>query len=206
LAKIQQTLVVEAKKKLFEKLSPAFLNNVTNQIGQIAIRIIERRTASGIDVNGKKFRPLSPKYIALKKRVIAGDNKAKGKYKSGKKQGKARVNITIARLIKQKIPGKAARAIPDYMQLTGRLMDSLSFHLLPPKIIFNRVVLSVRFFLRNDGGKPSNDLKAEGLQQMGRDMFFMSKSGVYKIKERQIISEFVSDAFKNRLSGIRVKS
>ena len=182
---VTQTLKAEFYRNLNSKISSSDLKKVSEQIGLAMIESIYERTNAGIDVNGQRFKALSPKYKSFKEKYIKGQIKGRGKKPSR----------TMQRL-KSNLKWRA-KSMPNFMRLTGALFDDIQVEpLVSQQNAQNKITISMRFKVLS-GSKD----KAQGLIGMGRDMFFVPTGGAYKTKQMNIARDILINYFKSKIKG-----
>lgn len=192
---VKQNITITARSMMAKALDTHSLYTIGIKLGQLIIDLIKMRTDAGYDIYGRRFKPLTPNYRKIKERVIRGQ--ATRRLKSGR----TKTNRTIERLIRQKRPGMAARAVNDYMHLTGQLWSDLRFDLKKPVVnLFGKIKIPIQFYVAQKSLK-----KAIGLKEMGRDMFGLAKAGAFKDKEQELIKDAMIELFKNRISNLNIK-
>lgn len=193
MANYEQIIKFEARRKLTKAISTHILYQIQSKLAQLTMKLIERRTDSGYDINSRRFKALTPAYKKLKQRVISGQSKRLLKNKS------ISLNKSIARLIGRKVPGKAARAISDYMHLTGELFEDIGFNIKKPQWTASKITLPIVITVNERSSK-----KAEGLVKMGRNMFGLARSGRFVDFERNLLARTMTELFQNKITNAKV--
>lgn len=195
MANVGQNITIQARSLMKKAIDTHILYQIGIRLGQLIVNLIKMRTDAGYDIYGRKFKPYSAMYKKLKQRVIQNQPYIRTK------SGKIRKSRYIERLIKQKKPGMAARAVNDYMHLTGQLWSDLSFDLKKPTMsLFGRIKIPIQFYVAQKSVKKAMDLK-----RMGRDMFGLAKAGAFKDKEEYIIRRTLVELMKNQISNVNIR-
>ncbi len=193
MANYEQIIKYEARVKLTKAISTHVLYQIQSKLAQLTMKLIERRTDSGYDINSRKFKVLTPAYKKLKQRVIMNQSKRLLKNKS------ISLNKSIARLMGRKVPGKAARNISDYMHLTGELFEDIGFNIKKPQWSKSKITLPIVITVDERSSK-----KAEGLVKMGRNMFGLARSGRFVDFERNLLARTMTELFQNKITNAKV--
>lgn len=176
---VERDLVAKFKAYIGQQFGYDNVNKGLEAMGKEAVAIMRNRTLEGVDVTGKPFAKLTPKYSARKQKFIAGKTK--------KKAG-----------------GLAYRAkrMPDFMRLTGELFDDMSYSVVKQsRFVGNNLQLKFKLFI-----KPRSAPKAHGLINgsyggVPRNFFGIAESGSRKFKEQAVLFAAFKRASKIKGTG-----
>lgn len=176
---VERDLVAKFRALIGQRFGYENVNKGLDAMGKEAVQIMRNRTLEGVDVTGKPFQKLTPKYAVRKQKFIAG----KSKRKAGG------------------LPYRA-KGMPNFMRLTGELFDDMAYSVTKQtRFVGNNLTLKFRLFIR-----PRSAAKAHGLINgsyggVPRNFFGIAENGSRKFKEHAVLFAAFKRASKIKGSG-----
>lgn len=176
---VERDLVAKFKAYLGQQFGTDNVNKGIEAMGKEAIAIMRNRTLEGVDVTGKPFAKLTPKYSAIKQKFIAG----KSKRKAG---------------------GLAYRAkgMPNHMRLTGELFDDMAYSVTKQtRFVGNNLTLKFRLYIKTRSAPKAHGLINGSYGGVPRNFFGIAESGSRKLREQAVLFAAFKRASKIKGTG-----
>lgn len=162
---VSQDLTAKFLAVLGQRFGYETVNKGAKAMGATAVELIKVRTNNGIDINGKAFER-----YAKDKKGVSRYEQYKHKYINGKVKKKAGSSRW------------AARAVYDFMRLSGDLFDDIAYKTeSPTKFVGSKLNINFSVYIKQRSAP-----KAHGLMKK-RKFFGIATSGIQKFKEEKAL-------------------
>ena len=176
---ISQRIQAKIRNDLNKKFSSGELNRAAKAFAEGVIQMNIDRIEKGLNVNRKPFADLTARYQKQKLRHI----------KFGKKKSKF-----------------AAKQLPDFMKLSGELLDSFRYDSIQVVSDTKSIRLSMRIYIDSSQTAKVKGLmsdKARGGKAKARRLFFgISPDPTWRIKEKNMILNKFQQDMDYEISGL----
>lgn len=177
---ISQRIQAKIRNDLNKKFSSGELNRAAKAFAEGVIQMNIDRIEKGLDVNRKPFAALTPKYRKQKMRYIKFGKKKTSKYE--------------------------AKQLPDFMKLSGELLDNFKYDSIQVVSDTKSIRLSMRIYIDSSQTAKVKGLmsdKARGGKAKARRLFFgISPDPTWRIKEKNMILNKFQQDMDYEISGL----
>lgn len=198
---IGQQVTMKLRKSINDLFNPQYVKALTTKLAKKSIELMWQRNAAGVDSSGLRFGGYNYSYARLKRKLISGTMRGRGKKPSK----------TLARYNAMKT-SNAATKVNDKLRLTGQLFEDTTYDITQFAQSKDYVSLSWRIKI-----KARSQAKARGLMNTtGRNRYSsyrkkaflflgLTKRGSLQRQEQKALTQIVSNDLKQKLKLLQMK-